>query len=135
KTCEDTILTLMEEVEQETRHLKLREQEILGEIKELDAKSAELSRSLEQKKTELVQAETAAQEARNNVHNTLIGTFDKLYARNRGKAVVPVFGNSCSHCNVSVTLQTLAQLQDGWDIIRCEGCSCILYMDKTEEAV
>lgn len=133
KTCEDTILTLMEEVEQETKHLKAREQEILGELKELDAQSAELCRQMEHKTTELAEAETVAESARQAVHPTLIGTFDRLYARNRGKAVVAVLGNTCSHCNVSVTPQTLAQLQDGWDIIRCEGCSCILYMDKVQE--
>jgi len=127
---EDTILTLMEKVEEEAAHLKLREQEIQSELSSLDQQVQNQEQELVARKAELEQATQASETAREAVHKSLIGAFDKLYARHKGQAVVPMVDNTCSFCNVSLTPQTLNQLQDGWDIIRCESCSCILFAES-----
>ncbi len=62
---------------------------------------------------------------------------NSLYHYNRlsnikgGKAVVAVIGNVCGGCFMNITTQTLNSLMGGKELVFCQSCSRILYLEKT----
>ena len=61
---------------------------------------------------------------------------DTLYHYNRlsnikgGKAVVAVMGNVCGGCFMNITAQTLNLLMGGKELVFCQSCSRILYLEE-----
>lgn len=61
---------------------------------------------------------------------------DTLYHYNRlsnikgGKAVVAVIGNVCGGCSMTITTQTLNSLMGGKELVFCQSCSRILYLEE-----
>jgi len=61
---------------------------------------------------------------------------DTLYHYNRlsnikgGKAVVAVIGNVCGGCFMNITSQTLNLLMGGKELVFCQSCSRILYLEE-----
>jgi predicted nucleic acid-binding Zn-ribbon protein len=55
--------------------------------------------------------------------------YNRLSNIRGGKAVVPVIGNVCGGCSMSINAQTLNMLMGGKDLVCCQSCSRILYLD------
>ena len=61
---------------------------------------------------------------------------DTLYHYSRlsnikgGKAVVAVMGNVCGGCFMNITAQTLNLLMGGKELVFCQSCSRILYLEE-----
>jgi len=55
--------------------------------------------------------------------------YNRLSNIKGGKAVVPVIGNVCGGCFMNITTQTLNALMSGKDLVFCQSCSRILYLD------
>jgi len=56
--------------------------------------------------------------------------YSHLSSIKGGKAVVPVVGNVCSGCFMNITTQTLNALMSGKDLVVCQSCSRILYLEE-----
>ena len=56
--------------------------------------------------------------------------YNRLSNIKGGKAVVPVIGNVCGGCFMNITTQTLNALMSGKDLVFCQSCSRILYLDE-----
>ncbi len=55
--------------------------------------------------------------------------YNRLSNIKGGKAVVPVIGNVCGGCSMNIRAQTLNALMGGKDLVFCQSCSRILYLD------
>ncbi len=55
--------------------------------------------------------------------------YNRLSNIKGGKAVVPVIGNVCGGCSMNIRTQTLNALMSGKDLVFCQSCSRILYLD------
>jgi predicted nucleic acid-binding Zn-ribbon protein len=55
--------------------------------------------------------------------------YNRLSNIRGGKAVVPVIGNVCGGCSMNITTQTLNALMGCKDLVFCQSCSRILYLD------
>ena len=61
---------------------------------------------------------------------------DTLYHYNRlsnikgGKAIVAVVDNMCGGCSMKITAQTLNLLMGGKELVFCQSCSRILYLEE-----
>lgn len=56
--------------------------------------------------------------------------YNRLSNVRDGKAVVPVIGNVCGGCSMKINAQTLNVLMSGKDLVFCQSCSRILYLDE-----
>jgi hypothetical protein len=53
--------------------------------------------------------------------------YEKLFLTKAGRAVVPLEGNHCSGCHMTVTPATLRDAKLGAQVVSCEQCGRIVY--------
>ena len=56
--------------------------------------------------------------------------YNRLSNIRGGKAVVAVIGNVCGGCSMNITAQTLNSLMGGKELVFCQSCSRILYLEE-----
>ena len=56
--------------------------------------------------------------------------YNRLSNIKGGKAVVAVIGNVCGGCSMNITTQTLNSLMGGSELVFCQSCSRILYLEE-----
>ena len=56
--------------------------------------------------------------------------YNRLSNIKGGKAVVTVIGNVCGGCSMNITTQTLNSLMGGKELVFCQSCSRILYLEE-----
>jgi predicted nucleic acid-binding Zn-ribbon protein len=57
----------------------------------------------------------------------LFELYEKLFRSKMGRAVVPLEGNHCSGCHMTVTPATLRDARVGASVVSCEQCGRIIY--------
>lgn len=129
RRCEDRILELMSESEPLDAAVKLAEQALGVEIKQVDA-----AKKAARTRTEANQKELAAMRAE---RATLAGTARPEYYSNyerirkrapQGIAVAEAADGRCTVCNMIVRPQMMQELRmSGDSLIFCENCKRILY--------
>ena len=66
-----------------------------------------------------------------NLDKNLLPVYERLVAHKEGLAVVPVIkGSSCGGCFMNVPHQIINALKIGNELVRCEFCSRILYLEN-----
>jgi predicted nucleic acid-binding Zn-ribbon protein len=56
--------------------------------------------------------------------------YNRLSSIKGGKAVVAVIDNMCGGCSMKITAQTLNSLMGGNELVFCQSCSRILYLEE-----
>ena len=56
--------------------------------------------------------------------------YNRLSSIKGGKAVVAVLDNMCGGCSMKITAQTLNSLMGGNELVFCQSCSRILYLEE-----
>ncbi len=59
-----------------------------------------------------------------------LANYNRLSNIKGGKAIVPVIGNVCGGCFMNIRTQTLNALMGSKDLVFCQSCSRILYLDE-----
>ncbi|MEY4298818.1 MAG: hypothetical protein RIR25_54 [Verrucomicrobiota bacterium] len=57
----------------------------------------------------------------------LLDLYEKLFRTKMGRAVVPLEGNHCSGCHMTVTPATLRDARVATSVVSCEQCGRIVY--------
>ena len=57
----------------------------------------------------------------------LFDLYEKLFRSKAGRAIVPLEGNHCSGCHMTVTPATLRDAKVGTSVVSCEQCGRIVY--------
>jgi predicted nucleic acid-binding Zn-ribbon protein len=58
----------------------------------------------------------------------LFDLYEKLFRSKAGRAIVPLEGNHCSGCHMTVTPATLRDAKVGASVVSCEQCGRIVYI-------
>ena len=126
---EDEILDTMsrletanQEYEKATEVLRNEEESLKDLIKSVDAEIKEVDDEIEKIKNEQMKYVGLLDE-----HS--LKHYNRLSNIRGGKAVVPVIGNVCGGCSMNIRTQTLNALMSGKDLVFCQSCSRILYLD------
>ncbi|MBJ7259094.1 MAG: hypothetical protein JHD33_06090 [Chthoniobacterales bacterium] len=61
------------------------------------------------------------------VDEDLFDLYEKLFRSKMGRAVVPLEGNHCSGCHMTVTPATLRDAKVGTSVVSCEQCGRVVY--------
>lgn len=121
------ILSAVEEVDKELA-------DRADEINSLDAKRAEALAAFEKEYSDAKSTFAVLTAMRQAALATLppdwASTYDRLAERSRdGIAVAAVVNGSCSACNISLRPQMLVNVRRSDEVIVCENCSRILYIE------
>jgi predicted nucleic acid-binding Zn-ribbon protein len=129
-TFESKIVEIMSAIEEVEKELSDR----ADEINSLDSKRAEALAAFEREFADAKSAYEVLSAKREAALATLppdwASTYDRLAQRSRdGIAVAAVVNGSCSACNISLRPQMLVNVRRSDEVIVCENCSRILYIE------
>ena len=122
----------MDEVDKQSKELKSRE----GETKQEDIKLHEqinsLKTELEKINKELSEKDASRNEFAKSVPEALLSKYTYIREGRQGLAVVPIDGENCGGCSITLRPQIINDVIKAQELIICDSCSRILYK-KSEE--
>jgi uncharacterized protein len=131
--CEEKILISMEETDSLKKELAAAQAELKADQAEIE-KEKEHARSLTAKdEAELKTLREERQKLRSSLDENIVLTFDRVAAK-RGTAISEVIGGNCSACHVSIRPQRLNDLLNDAELVFCDSCARILYVDPSHQA-
>jgi predicted nucleic acid-binding Zn-ribbon protein len=74
-----------------------------------------------------VERDAIAEEVKSS-DDDLFELYEKLFRTKAGRAIVPLEGNHCSGCHMTVTPATLRDAKVGTTVVSCEQCGRIVYV-------
>jgi predicted nucleic acid-binding Zn-ribbon protein len=74
-----------------------------------------------------VERDAIAEEVKSS-DDDLFELYEKLFRTKAGRAIVPLEGNHCSGCHMTVTPATLRDAKVGATVVSCEQCGRIVYV-------
>jgi hypothetical protein len=129
-TIEDRELELMQELEDLKPSIASAEQKHAAEKNRVAAlmKTADDKVGVLQGRADEVRVERDAIAAEvKAADEDLFELYEKLFRSKAGRAVVPLEGNHCSGCHMTVTPATLRDAKVGNAVVSCEQCGRIVY--------
>lgn len=130
RKCDDRGLQLMEEADALSTNVSAAELALAEEKRGVEERKKEVAAQTGRDKSELVRflAERAAVAA--SISKPLLATYERLHKRmNDGRVVAKVSDSTCMSCNMTIRPQYLADLKLGSDVLACENCRRILYIE------
>ena len=127
---EDRELELMQESEDLKPSIAAAEQKHAGEKNRVAAlmKTADDKVGVLQGRADAVRVEREAIAAQvKAADEDLFELYEKLFRSKAGRAIVPLEGNHCSGCHMTVTPATLRDAKVGGQVVSCEQCGRIVY--------
>jgi hypothetical protein len=127
---EDNILDLMEEIDKkelelnkERENLKQLEAEYRSEEARIRSEIAEIEKEIQEKEKE-------RQEISSQIDSQLLSIYERLLKNRDGLAIVPVVNDACGGCHLSLRPQIINEIKRKDQLVTCERCSRILYLDE-----
>lgn len=130
RKCEDQALQLMEAAEGLASSVKANEVALAEEKRIVEQRKRAAAAQTDADKANLARfvAERAALTA--TISKPVLTTYERLHKRMRdGRVVAKVAENTCMSCNMTIRPQYLADLKLGDEILACENCRRLLYIE------
>jgi predicted nucleic acid-binding Zn-ribbon protein len=132
---EDKVLEGLNQVDA----LRAKRERIAADVEKARKVLAEVAGEAEQrtsevkKEMEIVEAERA--EKAETLDKGLVSQYERILESKSGSAVVAIRGGVCQGCFVNVTQQCINLALQESEIVRCNNCKRIVYLDDKEAAV
>ena len=131
KELEESELTMMSEIESLQNDLKQRESGS-GDLKSRwDEAHAAWQHSLGDLRAEAEKLKERAGAIESQLPERLKREFHQIFKQRQGVAVARVVNDSCSACRTRIRPALFQQLKRG-ELVRCEGCHRILYLERPQ---
>lgn len=101
------------------------EEAVATERAALEAEKAQLEK-------ELLQAKKDRQQLQTSMHQGWFRKYNTIAAARNGLAVVAVKGGTCQGCFMGVRPKMVQDLHYGEEVLFCEGCQRVLYLDDAQ---
>jgi len=85
--------------------------------------------TLEERESEYL---TQREESISEVDESALSLYDRVRQRFPMDAVVPVTNQTCTGCFMKIVPQTMVEISRGEKLVRCRGCSRILYLGESD---
>jgi len=131
--CEEKIIIGMEDADGLKKALAAAQAELKEDTAEIE-KEKEYARGVTAKdEAELAKLNAERTRLRSAVDESLLLNFDRIMAK-RGTAMAEVIDGSCSACHVAVRPQRFNDLLNDAELVQCDSCARILYVDPSHQA-
>ncbi|MBN1622607.1 MAG: hypothetical protein JW871_08460 [Endomicrobiales bacterium] len=127
QALEDEILVFMEQIEQKSLEVKQKEKEFKEQEAGVSGKINILKKELEQVNQKVSELEPARSEFVKKVPGKLFSHYEHIRSGRQGVAVVPIDGENCGGCNITLRPQIINDVYKAQDLVFCDSCSRILY--------
>lgn len=129
---EKEILLQMDELENMKSNIIKLQNEYKVLRKEYASKIKEYKIKIEEFKAKEAYEKTKIEELKLKVSKEVFEEY-KSIVKSKGVAVVKVIDDRCSGCNMFLPKMILDKLKNNNEIVHCENCNRILYMEKENE--
>jgi hypothetical protein len=129
RKAEDRILDLMGESEKLDGNVKLAESALKQEKSEVEAEKTKARErtAVDRKQLDELRAERAG--LAKQVPDSLLKLYDRVAKKWHGAALAEVQDSRCTRCYITLRPQLVQNLRSGDDVIRCESCGRILFVN------
>lgn len=131
KELEDSVLKAMTQAESVQGQLDERKGGYDDLKSRYDAAHADWQHSLADLRQEADDLRAKAQQLEQTIPERLRNEFHRIYKQRQQLAVVRVAGDSCSACRSRTRPALTQQLKRG-ELVHCEGCHRILYLERSQ---
>jgi len=136
KLCEKHIKDANEEIAEKAQALEKAKKAVAAKESILNSKKGELEKIIASTEKEEAQYLKSADEARKQVDNRLLASYEKIRKNYRnGLAVVPVERDACGGCFYSIPPQKQSEIKQRKKVMVCENCGRILVDSDLVESV
>lgn len=130
RKSEDRSLQLMEEAEELAKNVGVAESALADEKRAVEERKKEVAAQTERYKAELARFVAERAGLTSKISKPLLATYERLHKRmHDGRVVAKVIDSTCMGCNMSIRPQFIADLKLGSEILACENCRRILFID------
>jgi hypothetical protein len=130
---EDEILELMTQAEELEAQCKEDAEKIAQEEKRLEAELEKIQAELREIEQRIAELSKLRMEKAQDIDGEALVLYEKIWRAKGDRALVPVSGTACQGCFMNITMENLSRLMADRELITCESCGRILYLDKKEE--
>ncbi|MGO9240067.1 MAG: zinc ribbon domain-containing protein [Bryobacteraceae bacterium] len=130
RKAEDRTLELMEEAEQLAKNVQAAELSLAAEKKVVEERKRDAGARSAADKAELARANAERAAVVALLPAGLVSTYARLHKRmSGGQVVAKVFDDTCGACHMSIRPQHMADLRLSPEVLTCENCRRILYIE------
>jgi len=130
KELEESVLKNMTEADGYQQQVDARKDGHAALQSRYDAAHAEWQHSLSDLRKEAAQLRARAAQIESTIPERMRSEFQRIYKQRQQIAVSPVNSDTCSSCRTRVRPALAQQLKRG-ELVHCEGCHRILYLEKS----
>ena len=130
---EEKILLGMESLDGLQAGLKAAQDELKADQAEVEQEKEHARSVTAEDEKRLAELNARRKELRSSVEESLLATFERV-ATKRKNAISEVIDQKCTACNVMLRPQRYQELITGSDVIVCDSCSRLLYVDPEHQA-
>ncbi len=127
---EDEILSMMSKLEAANQGYEKAKENLKNENESLKDLTERVNTELREADIEIEKVKDEQKKYIDLLDEHSLKQYSRLSNIKGGKAIVPVIGNVCGGCSMTVTRQTLNELMSSKDLVFCRSCSRILYLDE-----
>jgi len=130
RKCEDRVLQLEEEAEALAKTIKADEASMAEDKKAVDEQKKDVVAQADAAKAHLAGLLTERTQITATISKPVMAAYERLRKRMRdGRVVAKVEDSTCMGCNMTIRPQYLADLKLRSEVLACENCRRILYID------
>ena len=131
--CEEKILISMEATDELKKSLAAAQAELKADEKEVDEEKEHARSVTAEDEKALASAETQQKSLRTGIREATLSQFERIFAK-RGSAMAEAVGQRCTACQVLLRPQRYQDLLAGNELVTCDACNRILYVDPAKMA-
>lgn len=123
--CLDQSDQLKVRVEEEKKKLQLEENEFKAKKKSVEDRVRQIDENM-------AQLDASRKQASEGIDKKMLEQYQRILENKDGLAIVSVVNNSCGGCNMFVPPQVINLIRMYENIITCEMCNRILYIEENQ---
>jgi len=128
---EDDILVLMYETDKAKLEIAKEKDLLAQEEIKLKERQKQVKLEIEEIEKKLQQLSVERDGVLPQVDKSILKKYEKVLANKNGLAIVPVIGDACQGCNMSLPPQVIHEVKLKQDFIICENCTRFLYTNDS----
>ena len=127
---EDNILDLMEEIDKKEMELNAEKENLKKLEAEYNRQEAKIKSEISEIEKQIQEKQTQRSQIASQVDPQLLAIYERLLKNRGGLAIVPVINEACGGCHLSLRPQVINEIKRKDQLVTCERCSRILYLDE-----
>jgi len=126
---EDKLLELMESIDSNQKQVKEKEKTFNDNKNKLEQAIVQLNEEEKRLQSELKSKKEDRGKYASGVEKRLLAQYESIRKSKGGTAVVPINGQSCGGCKMSLPPNVINEVRRDHEIVYCVSCARILYIN------